>query len=212
MSKYQFRESDIYYPGSDVPINKLGLEDPEILREIEESLLSQAFLGFAANLESATIFDEALFKSLHYETFRTLYTWSGHYRTVDMEKGGSKFCRAAYLEQESHKIFKGLIRELSEKKEQLLDPEFFARCISHFQCEIIALHPFYELNGRITRMFFDLIALNKGFYPIDYGCILSAESNDRNAYIHASIECVQTGSCDLLYQLISKGLKTIVNE
>ena len=120
MSKYQFRESDIYYPGSDVPINKLGLEDPEILREIEESLLSQAFLGFAANLESATIFDQTLFKSLHYETFRTLYAWAGHYRTVDMEKGGSKFCRAAYLDQESHKIFKRLIRELSEKKNNSL--------------------------------------------------------------------------------------------
>jgi len=36
MSKDQFRESDIYYSGSDLPINKLGVEDPEILHEIEE--------------------------------------------------------------------------------------------------------------------------------------------------------------------------------
>jgi len=36
MSKDQFRESDIYYPGSDLPTNKLEVEDPEILHEIEE--------------------------------------------------------------------------------------------------------------------------------------------------------------------------------
>ena len=77
MTKYQFQESNIYYPGSDVPINKLGVTDPDILHEIEESLLSEAFLGFASNLVAETAFEESLFKSLHRETFKSLYVWAG---------------------------------------------------------------------------------------------------------------------------------------
>ncbi len=72
MSKYQFHESNIYYPGFDAPINKLGVTDPDILHEIEKSLLSEAFLGFASNLLAETAFDESLFKSLHRETFKSL--------------------------------------------------------------------------------------------------------------------------------------------
>lgn len=206
MSKYQFHENDIYYPGSDVPINELGVKDPEILHEIEESLLSEAFLGFAGNLGTETVFGESLFKSLHRETFKSLYAWAGCYRTVDMEKGGSKFCRGIYLEKESQKIFTALIHELNENGDRLQDFEIFAKFVAHFQGEVIALHPYYELNGRITRFFFDLVALSKGFYPIDYEKSLAETSGSRNAYINASIECVQHGSSEQLYRLILAGL------
>ena len=37
--------------------------------------------------------------------------------------------------------------------------ERFAQRLAYYQGELIALHPFYELNGRITRLYFDLIAI-----------------------------------------------------
>jgi REP element-mobilizing transposase RayT len=37
MSKYQFRESDIYLPGTDIPRNRLEMEDPDLLHEVNNS-------------------------------------------------------------------------------------------------------------------------------------------------------------------------------
>jgi cell filamentation protein len=105
VSKYQFAVSDIYLPGTDIPKNRLGITEPELLHEVEESLLQQAYQAFIAECEPNTRFDETYFKSLQQRTFETLYDWAGVYRTVDMSKGGSLFCRAAYLEQESKRIF-----------------------------------------------------------------------------------------------------------
>ena len=52
--------------------------------------------------------------------------------------------------------------------------------LAYYQCELIALHPFYELNGRITRLFFDLIAVYNGYEPIYYSQSLFEETTPLN--------------------------------
>ncbi len=84
MSKYQFTESNICISDSDIPKNRLGITEPELLHEVEETLLQQAYRTFIAECGSSTRFDEAYFKSLHQRTFETLYEWAGMYRTVDL--------------------------------------------------------------------------------------------------------------------------------
>ena len=108
MSKYQFLESDIYLPGTDIPKNRLGITEADLLHEIEATLLQQAYQIFIAELQPATRFDEAYFKSLHQRTWASLYDWAGEYRSVDMSKGGSLFCRAEFLEKESQRLFRQL--------------------------------------------------------------------------------------------------------
>lgn len=71
--------------------------------------------------------------------------------------------------------------------------------IAYFQGELIALHPFYELNGRIVRLFFDMIALYNGYEAIDYG--------KPEEYIKASIACVQYADTEKLTEIIRRGLK-----
>ena len=163
MSKYQFAESDIYLPGTDIPRNRLGIEAPELLHEVEATLLQQAYTRFITELEPAVRFDENYFKTLHRDTYESLYEWAGLYRTVDMSKGGSLFCRAAYLEQEARRIFRELEQEQYLKQTATGTTEIFAERLAHYQSELVALHPFYELNGRITRLFFDLIAVCNGY-------------------------------------------------
>lgn len=162
MSKYQFGESDVYLPGTDIPVNRLEIDDAELLHEIESNLLEQAYRTFIDELSPESRFDEACFKSLHGRTFSSLYDWAGQYRTVDMAKGGSLFCRAAYLPKESARIFEQLEREDFLLGARNWLPEQFADRLAYFQGELIALHPFLELNGRITRLFFDLIAIANG--------------------------------------------------
>jgi cell filamentation protein len=209
VSKYQFTASDIYLPGTDIPKNNSGITEPELLHEVEETLLQQAYQSFITECETNTRFDENYFKALHKRTFESLYDWAGVYRTVDMSKGSSLFCRAAYLEQESRRIFLQLEQEHFLQHSENRQPEKFADRLAYYQSELIALHPFYELNGRITRLFFDLIAIANGYAPIDYSNALLGQP--MNAYIQASIDCMQA-DYKKLYQIILQGLSKLDNK
>ena len=206
MSRYQFRQSDIYQPGSDLPVNRLGISDADLLHEIEAQLLHQAYSRFVADLQTHTPLDEAYFQGLHRHTFESLYDWAGLYRTEDMVKGNSMFCRAAYLGDQSRRIFAELAAEGYLHGASTWPRERFAERLAYYQSELIALHPFYELNGRITRLFFDLIAIANGYGPIDYAKTLQSDPEVDNNYIRASIHCVQRADYGLLQTLIEAGL------
>ena len=206
MSKYQFKESDIYLPGTDIPRNRMGITESDVLHAVESELLQSAFRLFLADLDETTRFDENFFKGLHRQTFGALYEWAGEYRTVNLSKGGSVFCLADFVPKEAQRIFHALEQENFLKTAAVAGDELFAGCLARFQCELIALHPFYELNGRITRLFFDLVAVANGYDPIDYSQTLAEEKGSPNAYIRASIECVQSADTSRLQHIILKGL------
>lgn len=208
MSKYQFQQSDIYQPGTDLPINRLNIGDAEILHEIEAQLLQQAYQAFVAELTTGTRFDEAYFQSLHQRTFDSLYAWAGQYRTQDMVKGGTMFCRATFLQNEARRIFRELEKEDFLRGAACWPQDRFADRLAYYQSELIALHPFYELNGRITRLFFDLIAIANGYGPINYGLALRDDPEVGNNYIRASIDCVQRADHALLRELVLAGLSS----
>ena len=212
MSKYQFHQSDIYQPGTVLPINRLNIGDAEILREIEAQLLQQAYETFVSELTADTRFDEPYFQSLNQRTFDTLYDWAGQYRTQDMVKGGSMFCRATFLPNEARRIFLELENEDFLQGAALWPLARFADRLAYYQSELIALHPFYELNGRITRLFFDLIAIANGFGPVNYGLALRDDSEVDNNYIRASIDCVQRADHALLRELVLAGLSSSESE
>jgi cell filamentation protein len=206
VSKYQFRESDIYLPGTDIPKNRLGITDAELLHEVEARLLQEAYAAFVSELRPSVRFDEAYFKSLHRRTWASLYDWAGEYRGVDMSKGDSLFCRAAFLESESRRLFRQLEQEGFLKDCANGSNDQLADRLAHYQSELIALHPFYELNGRITRLFFDLIAIFNGFEPIDYSQTLTEAPGETNAYVQASIACVRAADNSELRKIILNGL------
>ena len=148
MSKYQFTESDIYLPGTDIPKNHPGIETPDLLHEVDATLLQKAYTSFITELGPAVRFDENYFKALHHDTYESLYEWAGLYRTVDMSKGGSLFCRAAYLEQETRRIFRELEQEQCLKQAANGTVEKSAERLAHYQsgidrpaCLRRSLHP-----------------------------------------------------------------------
>ncbi|MBK8119481.1 MAG: Fic family protein, partial [Sulfuritalea sp.] len=85
--------------------------------------------------------------------------------------------------------------------------EKFAERLAHYQCELIALHPFYEMNGRITRMFFDLITIYNGYGPIDYSQTLTGSSG-RSQCLHPGLHRLAVRAADnsMLRQIILDGL------
>ncbi|WP_428738417.1 Fic/DOC family protein [Sulfurimonas sp.] len=201
MSKYQLDDSPIYLNGSDVPKNKLDISDAEVIHEIENDLLIEAYEKFLSELNDDTKFDEEYFINLHKKTFESLYDFAGKYRNENMSKGDSQFCLAEYLDSESKRIFS----ELQQDKYLTIfdNKEDFAKRLAYYQGELIALHPFYELNGRVLRLFCDLLAVFNGYKPIDY-----TASIDNEKYIEASIECVQFADTTKLEEIILSGLSS----
>ncbi|KHG34043.1 Fic family protein [Sulfurospirillum sp. MES] len=201
MSKYRLDESPIYLEGSEVPKNKLGIKEAELIHEIENNLLLQAYEHFASQITEKTVLNETYFISLHKKTFESLYDFAGLYRTVNMSKGDSQFCLAKHLSSESKRIFTEL-----ENDAYLLtcnNKKAFVKQLTYYKSELIALHPFYELNGRTLRLFIDMLCLYNGYDFIDY-----SEAIENNAYIEASILCVQYADNTKMEEIIENGLRT----
>ena len=200
MSKYRLDKSPIYLEGSEVPKNKLGIKEAELIHEIENNLLLQAYELFSPQMTEKTVQNETYSICLHKKTFESLYDFAGLYRTFNMSKRDSQFCLAKYLSSESKRIFTEL-----ENDAYLLtcnNKKAFVKQLTYYKSELIALHPFYELNGRTLRLFIDMLCLYNGYDFIDY-----SEAIENNAYIEASILCVQYADNTKMEEIIENGLK-----
>jgi len=200
MSKYHFKNSSIYYDGTSIPRNKLNIRDASEIHELEYTLIEQTYEILTSELTQDTLLDETYFIDLHKKTFESLYDFAGVYRDLNMSKGDSQFCLAQYLHSESKRIFDELRAEnyLVDCRD---DKRAFASRLAYYQCELIALHPFYELNGRITRLYIDMLALYNGYRPINY-----SDAIDDGAYLNASIACVQYADSGVLEETVFNGL------
>lgn len=198
--KYQLSESWIYIEGTDIPQNRLNIQDSKLIHALEKKLLDKAYFKFSSELDNQTILDESYFINLHKKTFASLYAFAGVYRDANMSKGDSQFCLAQHLYSESKRIF----GELENEKylSSIQEDKLFAQRLAYYQGELIALHPFYELNGRITRLYCDMLALWNGYRAIDYSGAI-----DDSSYIQASIECVQYANSVKLSEIVLNGLK-----
>ena len=202
-SKYQLKENSFYYPNTAIAINKFSIKDSQIIQDIEQELLIKAYDIFFDELDEDTIFDENYFIELHTRTFESLYEWAGIYRDFNMAKGESRFCQGAFVSSSSKKIFEELKKDNYLKDFENKPKELFAKKLAYYKCEINALHPFCELNGRVTRMFFDMIVAFNGYKFIDYSTVTPKE------YIGYAIDCVQYADESGFEKIILNGLNKI---
>ena len=205
MSKYTQDKNYIYYKNTNILINKLNIRDLKNLEEEERELLLKGYEYFHKRLIETTVFDEKYFGELHKKTFLKLYVFAGKYRTVNISNGYTTFCQVRFLEQTSRGIFNKLQNDNYLRKYSDISKEKFTQKIAYYMCELIALHPFLELNGRITRLFFDMITTYNGYEYIDYQDALELKDGE-NKFIKASIDCM-IGNDNKMFQIILNGLK-----
>ena len=103
-----------FIPGTKVLKNRLGLDDAEELRILEEKFV---FLRIA-ELDSAPVegaFDYANFKAIHRRLFQDVYEWAGEERTAPtgqfMIKAGHAYYPAGpEMTKAAEKLFAGLAK------------------------------------------------------------------------------------------------------
>lgn len=97
------------YPGTDVLVNKLGIQDYEKLQVIERKLTMLRILDLIDKPIKGN-FDFKHLCSIHYYIFQDVYDWAGKVRTVDIAKG-NRFCNVMFIETQAKEIFEQCIRK-----------------------------------------------------------------------------------------------------
>ncbi|WP_252178452.1 Fic family protein [Endozoicomonas sp. 4G] len=108
MDKYDSANDCYCYQGSTILKNKLNIKDMDELEEAEREITAITagrifFRPPPYNLE--------YMKHLHRQLFSELYDWAGEIRSVDVSKGGTRFCNCGRIIAESKKLFMNLERE-----------------------------------------------------------------------------------------------------
>jgi cell filamentation protein len=103
---------------------------------------------------------------IHRYILQDVYDWAGEYRMVTTGRG-APFCKAEFIAPEMKKRFAAINAE--DNLRGLTVDQFAARAAEH-TCELNAIHPFLDGNGRTQRAFLELLAERAG-HEIDLACI-----------------------------------------
>lgn len=136
------------YKGSEVLINKFGLEDPEKLKKVERTLTGARLIELIKKPLHGN-FDTDHLKRIHRYIFQDIYPFAGEFRRVDIAKG-LMFCHCEYIERELDKLFAKLKQEQYLRHVDISDIPARA---AFYMGEINAIHPFRDGNGRAQREF-----------------------------------------------------------
>ncbi|PSW20230.1 putative adenosine monophosphate-protein transferase Fic [Photobacterium sanctipauli] len=155
--KYDVEHDPDCYPNSNVLINLLSIRDEDKLEAAERDFTRVRAEHFDPDFDNFTL---NYLQQIHKTLFQDLYAWAGQIRQVDITKGETRFCHWQNIERETNKLL-ALLESESYLCHLPLD-EFIAR-IAHYYCEINVIHPFREGNGRVQRIFFEILAINAGY-------------------------------------------------
>lgn len=140
--------------------NKLGIEDPQVLRYLEYKEVDQnqiALLKNADNVKTDSFDDIA---RVHRYLFGGIYDWAGKTRDnlpghPDLQKSDHHFLPSGLIGNSTQWINTELSQTNAKKKPDKLD-------YANLLLDINQAHPFYEGNGRATKTFLQALANHHG--------------------------------------------------
>jgi cell filamentation protein len=142
------------YPGTDVYRNKENIRDRDELEAFERQHCGDRLLTLSHNLPITV----QGYCEIHRYILQDVYDWAGEYRTVTTGRG-APFCKAEFIGPEMNKRFAAIN---AEDNLQGLTAEQFATRAAEHTCELNAIHPFLDGNGRTQRAFLEVLAKQAG--------------------------------------------------
>ena len=162
-----------------------GLLDP-----IDEQSKKKAYDFYKTELiEKDEIGKTIALQKIHAYLFEGLYQFAGKIRTKTISKGGFTFANGDYLPQ----VLKGIDKMPDNTFDEIVDKYI----------EMNIAHPFMEGNGRSTRIWLDLLFINRLLKCVDWSKI------DKYDYIDA-MKASPVNSKPI-YDLLSNSLTDDIN-
>lgn len=168
MDKYYYEYKDdgdvkYCYPGTQVLVNKLDIQDGQQLSMAEREISIVKAAVLTNNITGN--FDLEHLKSIHKFLFEDIYEWAGKIRTVDIAKGNI-FCLVQFIEKQFAELYENLKRDNFLKNET--DKEYVSKKIAYYLSELNVIHPFREGNGRAQRIYCQQLCMNTGKFYLDF--------------------------------------------
>lgn len=154
--------------------NKFGITDFNQLNMVDRALVNLKL----SEIELDPIvgyFDKYHLLQIHEVLFGDIYEFAGKIRNVDIEKGGTLFCKPNCIQKSLEQLLYHLYKEPINSKEDMV------RVVSNYYAELNMIHPFREGNGRTNRYFFRLYAKSKG-YDLSFVNVSPKELLDATIY------------------------------
>lgn len=148
----------VFYPGTEVYVNKLGVRDAAALEAVERELTAErAAQGFPRSAHFRT-YDG--YKAIHRHLFRDLYGWAGKERKYTTGRGSVPFAVPDHIAPWMQEQFNALARDNYLVGLSIKD---FAQSAARYVNEMNAAHPFIDGNGRTQRFWLRMLADHAGF-------------------------------------------------
>lgn len=155
----QHGSEDPYLNSSGVLLNKLGITDEAKLAQAEADISAVQVARLSDGKHIPGKYDLPHLQKFHKFIFGDIYPWAGEIRTVNIYKE-RHFAFVHAIPGYSEQVFGDL------KKANFLKgrgrEEFTAGLVKTY-CDINALHPFREGNGRSQRAFLSQLARDAGY-------------------------------------------------
>ncbi|MFP5595321.1 Fic/DOC family protein [Kluyvera sp. 142486] len=169
MPKYELNSvEERFQPGSGdlVLANKLEIIDAAEMDALESGLLLMLYEQLFISQRLPATLSFAHIREWHRKWLGNVYDWAGKLRNANLAKDGFHFAAADRIPQlitEFEKQYLSRFTELNTLSRVEL-ASFLAEC----HVEFILIHPFREGNGRLSRLLFDVLAVQAEVGVLDY--------------------------------------------
>ncbi len=152
-----------FQPGSGKRVlrNLPGITSVTEMDRAEYEALLRVQEAYFRKINQKTRFTAALIRQMHRDWLGSLYSWAGHYRSVEVQKGGFRWPPANRVAENMSRFEDDYLSSLTPCRPASL-PEV-ALQIAKVHAELLLIHPFREGNGRLARWLADLMSLQAGF-------------------------------------------------
>ena len=185
------------YENSTVLINKFDIRDEAQLDAVERSITSGLIAKAMIEMPFENV-DFKFYKNLHNYVFSDIYEWAGSVRSIDMSKKGTNFCPATKINERAERIFLNL---QTTDYLKMVPTDEFVNEFTDLYCDLNYLHPFREGNGRIQRLFLNML-LRYNNKTINFANI------DKDLLMIATIKSV-SGDVFMLRDIFKENIKSV---
>ena len=174
-----------FQPGSrrQVLRNLLGITSKLEMDKAEYQALLRVQEAYVEKIDAESRFTASLICRMHRDWLGRIYTWAGHYRTVELQKGAFRWPPAFRVAENMATLEHDLLARQTPCRPGPL-PEV-ARRIAEVHAELLLIHPFREGNGRLARWLAELMSLQAGFPLPDYGFTGRGSTERQDTYLAA---------------------------
>ena len=160
----------------------------------EAQNISEAFEKYSRRkMRLDEILDDLFVRKLHTDMYSRVWTWAGTYRPLETSIGVAP-------ERISHDV--KVLMENAKFWFEANHPSDIDEAVCKVHHQLVQIHPFRNGNGRMTRLFADLLLLSQKQPAFTWGGgSLDVNSPTRSAYIQA-LRAADLGDLSLLSQFV----------